>query len=114
MTMPIRWANAFGGPGHAPNPAGKGRDTPDLPNVELAGERHDPVAHALDVGKCQFGAFAMHRLRDAPRDGSIRREPDDQGTLAAQETHDFPLNLIVCSIRRTSRAVFPAGSGGVG
>jgi uncharacterized protein YjbI with pentapeptide repeats len=39
VTMPILWSNAFGGPGYAQNPAGRGRDTPDLPTVELAGER---------------------------------------------------------------------------
>src|SRR6185437_14255208 len=33
-TMPLRYANAFGGPGYAPNPAGKGHGTPELPNVE--------------------------------------------------------------------------------
>jgi uncharacterized protein YjbI with pentapeptide repeats len=38
-SMPIGYAQAFGGPGHAPNPAGKGRDTPELPNVEYPGSR---------------------------------------------------------------------------
>src|ERR1700733_13601084 len=33
-TMPLRYENGFGGPAHAQNPAGKGRDTPELPNVE--------------------------------------------------------------------------------
>jgi uncharacterized protein YjbI with pentapeptide repeats len=36
--MPIGYVNAFGGPGHAPNPAGKGVGTSELPNVELARE----------------------------------------------------------------------------
>lgn len=33
-TLPITWANAFGGPGFDPNPAGKGMLGPDVPNVE--------------------------------------------------------------------------------
>lgn len=36
--MPIGYTHAFGGPGHAPNPAGKGVGTAELPNVEHAGE----------------------------------------------------------------------------
>lgn len=35
--MPITWANAFGGPGFAKNPAGKGLDG-ELPNLETAAE----------------------------------------------------------------------------
>lgn len=37
-SMPITWANAFGGPAYARNPAGKGYQTPELPTVELAGD----------------------------------------------------------------------------
>jgi uncharacterized protein YjbI with pentapeptide repeats len=36
--MAISWANAYGGPGYEPNPAGKGYKTKDLPTVELAGD----------------------------------------------------------------------------
>jgi uncharacterized protein YjbI with pentapeptide repeats len=35
--MPISYANAFGGPGFAPNPVGKGYKTRELPTVEAAG-----------------------------------------------------------------------------
>lgn len=38
--MPLDWAHAFGGPGYAPNPAGKGVGTAELPNLEHPG---DPV-----------------------------------------------------------------------
>ncbi len=38
--MPLDWAHAFGGPGYAPNPAGKGVGTAELPNIEHPG---DPV-----------------------------------------------------------------------
>ena len=38
--MPIDWAHAFGGPGYALNPAGKGVGTAELPNLEHPG---DPV-----------------------------------------------------------------------
>jgi uncharacterized protein YjbI with pentapeptide repeats len=37
--MPLTYENAFGGPSWAPNPAGKGVGTAELPNVELAGSR---------------------------------------------------------------------------
>lgn len=36
-SMPIDYAHAFGGPGYAPNPVGKGHRTRELPNVEHAG-----------------------------------------------------------------------------
>ena len=36
--MPLDYAGAFGGPGYALNPAGKGFGTGELPNVELARE----------------------------------------------------------------------------
>ncbi|CAN92878.1 hypothetical protein sce2719 [Sorangium cellulosum So ce56] len=36
--MPIDYAHAFGGPGHAPNPVGAGLGTEELPNVEAPGE----------------------------------------------------------------------------
>jgi uncharacterized protein YjbI with pentapeptide repeats len=39
VTMPLTYANAFGGPAHPLNPVGKGRDTPDLPTVEQPGVR---------------------------------------------------------------------------
>src|SRR5580704_8836073 len=39
VTMPLLYTNSFGGPGHALNPVGKGRDTFELPNVEDAGTR---------------------------------------------------------------------------
>jgi uncharacterized protein YjbI with pentapeptide repeats len=38
-SMPLTQENAFGGPGYAPNPVGKGLGTSELPNVEHAGER---------------------------------------------------------------------------
>jgi uncharacterized protein YjbI with pentapeptide repeats len=34
-TMVLSYENAFGGPGYAPNPAGKGWKTPEAPTVEL-------------------------------------------------------------------------------
>lgn len=38
-SMRVAYTHAFGGAGHAPNPAGKGLATPDLHNVTLPGER---------------------------------------------------------------------------
>jgi uncharacterized protein YjbI with pentapeptide repeats len=35
VRMPLRYANAYGGPGFADNPVGKGHGTPELPNLEL-------------------------------------------------------------------------------
>lgn len=37
-SMPLTYANAFGGPAYALNPAGKGFDTPELPTVEAVGQ----------------------------------------------------------------------------
>ncbi len=37
-SMPVAYTHAFGGAGHAANPAGKGLGTPDLHNVTLPGE----------------------------------------------------------------------------
>lgn len=37
--MELSYANAFGGPGYAPNPAGKGWKTPELPTVEAPDDR---------------------------------------------------------------------------
>jgi uncharacterized protein YjbI with pentapeptide repeats len=36
-TMPITWANAFGGPGFEPNPVGRGVVGPDVPSLEYPG-----------------------------------------------------------------------------
>jgi uncharacterized protein YjbI with pentapeptide repeats len=38
-TMPLHYANSFGGPGYPRNPSGKGHGTPELPNVEHPGAR---------------------------------------------------------------------------
>lgn len=38
-TMPLLYANSFGGPGYPHNPSGKGYGTPELPNVEHPGAR---------------------------------------------------------------------------
>lgn len=54
--MPITYANAFGGPGFAENPVGKGHQTAELPNVEdpaaLLRSRRDRPAPAC------FGALS--------------------------------------------------------
>jgi uncharacterized protein YjbI with pentapeptide repeats len=39
VTMPLTYENGFGGPTYAPNPVGKGCDTPELPTVELPAAR---------------------------------------------------------------------------
>jgi uncharacterized protein YjbI with pentapeptide repeats len=50
LHMPLGYGNAYGGPGYAPNPAGKGYGTPELPNVEWPdapiGSRRDRPAPA--------------------------------------------------------------------
>lgn len=43
--MPLTWENAYGGPGYADNPAGKGFATPELPTVE------DPRAPVTKSGQ---------------------------------------------------------------
>src|SRR5262249_7719394 len=49
--MPLTYANAFGGPGYAPNPVGKGFVSMELPNVEdpaaplrARGDRREPAS----------------------------------------------------------------------
>src|SRR5690606_21345855 len=37
-TMPLTYANAYGGPGYAANPVGRGFGTREAPSVELPGE----------------------------------------------------------------------------
>ncbi|AGP32397.1 DUF2169 family type VI secretion system accessory protein [Sorangium cellulosum] len=46
VSMPITWANAFGGPEYAMNPVGKGYRTPELPTVELPGQ---PIRSRADT-----------------------------------------------------------------
>jgi hypothetical protein len=55
--------------------------------AQFPGERHDAVGHALDVRERQFRALAVHGLGDAPGDGPIRGQPDDQRALAGQKSH---------------------------
>ena len=43
----------------------------------------------VDVGERELGAFAMHGLRDAPGDGTIGRNADDERALSAQEPHVY-------------------------
>lgn len=45
-TMPLGYTHAYGGPGYALNPSGKGFGTPELPNVERPGE---PVRSPKDT-----------------------------------------------------------------
>ena len=49
------------------------------------------------IAERELGAFAAHRLRDAPRDRAIAREPDDDGPFAGEEAHQ-PL----CSVTSTN------------
>ncbi len=39
------------------------------------------------VGAGELRALAVHRRRDAVRDRTLGREPDDQGTLAGKKAH---------------------------
>ena len=51
--MPLGYANAFGGPGYASNPVGKGFSARELPNVEHAG--HVIRSRRDDLGPAGFG-----------------------------------------------------------
>jgi uncharacterized protein YjbI with pentapeptide repeats len=79
-SMPLRWSNAFGGPGFPTNPVGKGLGTPELPTVEYPnalirskGDRSPPAGfgpissnwpqRAFKVGK-EYGA--SYRMTRAP------------------------------------------------
>ncbi len=50
---------------------------------QLLGERHDAVRHALDMREGEFGALAVHGLRDAPGDGPVGGKANDQRAFAA-------------------------------
>jgi uncharacterized protein YjbI with pentapeptide repeats len=55
VSMPITWENAFGGPEHARNPAGKGHRTPELPAVE---DPEAPLRSRRDTPEpASFGAL---------------------------------------------------------
>ena len=63
---------------------------------ELRAQRLGQRLHALlellvDVGERELGAFAVHGLRDAPGDGTIGCDADDERAFSAQETHVYPL-----------------------
>jgi uncharacterized protein YjbI with pentapeptide repeats len=65
--MPINWAHAFGGPGYAQNPAGKGVGTAELPNLEHPG---DPVRAREDRLKpVSFGPINPAWPQRAPKVG---------------------------------------------
>lgn len=78
VTMPLSYRNAFGGPGYAKNPVGKGYKTAELPTVEQAGDilrarsdRPDPAsfgplspawpARAGKLGKAYGGDYRKTR-----------------------------------------------------
>ena len=50
--------------------------------AQLLCEREHAIGHSLDVRERQLRALAVHGPGDAPGDGTIRREPHDQGALA--------------------------------
>ena len=50
----------------------------------FAGHLFDPVAQlVILVGESQFGTFALHGLGDAPGDGTVAGESDDECAFAA-------------------------------
>jgi hypothetical protein len=42
----------------------------------------------VQIGERERRALAMHGFRDAPGDGALARDADDQRALTDQETHD--------------------------
>ncbi len=51
-------------------------------------QRHDPFLElVVGVGEGEGGAFALHGLGDAPGDGPVRGNADDEGALAREKTH---------------------------
>ena len=52
------------------------------------GQRLDALAHlVIHVREGELRALPMHRLRDAPRDRAVGRNPDDEGALAGEKSH---------------------------
>ena len=71
--------------------------------AQRLGQRLDAFLELLvDVGERELGAFAMHGLGDAPGDGTIGRDADDQRALAAQEPH------VVCPLADDEAGILPA------
>jgi uncharacterized protein YjbI with pentapeptide repeats len=57
-SMKLSWSNAFGGPGYAKNPVGKGVDGVDVPNVEYP---QTPVRGRNDASEpATFGPISPH------------------------------------------------------
>ena len=84
--MPLDFAHAFGGPGYARNPSGKGVTTLELPNVELPGE---PVRSRRDkVTPASFGPLSSTW---PDRAGKVGREygPAWKKTRAPFYAEDF-------------------------
>ena len=40
------------------------------------------------IGESKFGAFPVHRLGDAPGDGAVAGNPQDQGAFAGEKAHN--------------------------
>src|SRR5207237_3821075 len=58
--------------------------------AERVREGLDPLLHlVVEVGECELGALAVHRLGDTPGDRAIGRDPDDEGALAGEKSHGF-------------------------
>lgn len=97
-TMPLDYAHAFGGPGYAKNPVGKGFDGKELPNIEhqrglvlSKGDRPDPAgfapqspnwpARAGKVGKKYDGDYRRTRAPYYAEDfdwAYFQAAPEDQ------------------------------------
>lgn len=74
--MPLGWAQSFGGPGHAPNPVGKGLGTPELPNVESPGV---PILSRSDrPAPAGFGPLSPHWQERRAKIGKARHKPSGE------------------------------------
>lgn len=107
-TMPLGWAESFGGDGYAENPVGKGIGTHELPNVEWAqsisakGDRPKPAcpgpinpvwpSRREKVGKAYDGDYAKTRAPYFAADfdwahfQAVAREQQIEGYLRGDET----------------------------
>ncbi len=64
--------------------AGQGDGT-----AQFGGRFFDPgLQLVVLVGKGKFGAFPVHRLGDAPGDGTVAGDSHDQGAFAGEKAHN--------------------------
>ena len=78
---------------------------------ELLGQRTDPLLDEhLHRREADRGTLAVERLGDAPGDGVVVGQAEDQGALALQQTHQLRTSLRRPRTTRVGPTVVPAAA----